>query len=385
VTRIRVARIITRLNVGGPAIQAMLLTERLDPRRFETLLIAGSVGRHEGDMMELRPALTRPPLSVPSLRREISPLADATAFARITAALRAFRPHVVHTHLSKAGLLGRIAAKLLGVPVIVHTFHGNVLDGYFDPLRTRMFLELERAVARLSTRVIAISAAQRAEIERLGIAHGDKVVEIPLGLDLTPFLDAPRGSLRAELGIGQAEPVVGIVARLVPIKRVDVLIDAASHLVRDHPDVRFVVVGEGEERERLERRAADAGVADRMRFLGWRADLPAIYADLDVVVLASDNEGTPVSILEALAARRPVVATAVGGVVDLLGANERGLLVARRDPAALAAAVARLLAHPDHAAAFAAAGRAHVYPSHDAGTLVARVSDLYTALVRAKS
>lgn len=384
-TRIRVARIITRLNVGGPAIQAMLLTERLDPRRFETLLIAGSVGRHEGDMMELRPALTRPPLSVPSLRREISPLADATAFARITAALRAFRPHVVHTHLSKAGLLGRIAAKLLGVPVIVHTFHGNVLDGYFDPLRTRMFLELERAVARLSTRVIAISAAQRAEIERLGIAHGDKVVEIPLGLDLTPFLDAPRGSLRAELGIGQAEPVVGIVARLVPIKRVDVLIDAASHLVRDHPDVRFVVVGEGEERERLERRAADAGVADRMRFLGWRADLPAIYADLDVVVLASDNEGTPVSILEALAARRPVVATAVGGVVDLLGANERGLLVARRDPAALAAAVARLLAHPDHAAAFAAAGRAHVYPSHDAGTLVARVSDLYTALVRAKS
>lgn len=377
----RVARIITRLNVGGPAIQAMLLTERLDPERFDTLLIAGAVGRAEGDMLALRPTLSRPPLSVPSLRREISPLSDLRAFVRITAALRAFRPDVVHTHLSKAGLLGRLAARLSGARAVVHTFHGNVLDGYFDPLRARLFLELERALARISDRVVAISSGQRAEIERLGIARGAKVVEIPLGFDLAPFLDPPRGILRRELGLGSEVRLVGVAARLVPIKRVDVFLRAAERIAAERSDVHFVVVGDGEERARLRTRAERAGIAERVHFLGWRSDLAAVYGDLDVVVLTSDNEGTPVSVLEALAGGRPVVATAVGGVPDVLGSDERGLLVPPRDSSAVATAIMRLLGSSSLAEGLASAGRAYVLARHDAPALVRSISDLYTELV----
>lgn len=380
--RIRIARIITRLNVGGPAIQAMLLTERLDPRRFETLLIAGRAGPAEGDMLSLRPGLSRPPLSVPELQREIAPLSDVRAFAHIAAALRTFRPHVVHTHLSKAGLLGRLAAKAAGAPAIVHTYHGNVLDGYFDPLRARVFLGLERALARISTRVVAISRGQRREIERLGIARGERIVEIPLGFDLAPFTDPPRGLLRRELALDRSVPLVGIVARLVPIKRVDVFLDAAEEVARQRPDAHFLVVGDGEEAGRLRARAERIGIAAHTHFVGWRSDLPAVYGDLDVVVLTSDSEGTPVSILEALAARRPVVATAVGGVPDVLGANERGLLVPRRDPGALGEAIVTLLGSRGRGETLAAAGRSYVLAEHGADALIDRISGLYTGLVR---
>lgn len=379
--RIRVARIITRLNVGGPAINAMILTERLDPTRFETSLISGSLGPGEGDMLRLRPGLSRPPTYIPALRRELSPLRDLRAFVGIVAALRRCRPDIVHTHLSKAGMLGRVAAKACGVRAVVHTFHGTVFDGYFGPARTRVFLAIERVLARMSTRVIAISGRQREELLRLGIARPEKIVEIPLGLDLAPYAFAERGALRRELCLGSEVPLVGIVARLVPIKRVDVFLAAAARLAERGQDAHFVIAGDGEEGARLRRQAKDLGIEDRTHFLGWRADLRAIYGDLDVVVLTSDSEGTPVSIIEALAAGRPVVATAVGGVPDVLGRSERGLLVPVGDDGAIADALGTLLSEPAMARALASAGREHVYAVHDADSLVRRISALYTELV----
>lgn len=379
--RIRVARIITRLNVGGPAIQALLLAERLDPKRYQTLLVCGLAGAREGDMLALRGNLNVVPIRVPELRREIAPLVDLRALARLVLLLRRFRPDVVHTHMAKAGLLGRLAARVAGAPVVVHTFHGNVLRGYFDTTRAHFFLHLERLMARLSTRIVAISPRQRAEVLALHIAPPEKVVELPLGLDLAPFLEARPGVLRRELGIAVDVPLVGIVARLVPIKGVDIFIDAAARLTALRPDTHFIVVGDGELREQLIGRATSLGLGERVRFLGWRADLPAIYADLDVVALTSHNEGTPVSVIEALAAGRTVVATRVGGVPDLL--EECGVLVEDGNAAGVADAIEALLADPARRLRLGEAGRRRVYPALDAATLLGNVDNLYTSLVDA--
>lgn len=379
-TRIRVARVITRLNIGGPAAQAMLLTRWLDPRRYESLLICGTAAPREGDMRQLRPE----PVSatvIPALSRRISPVSDARALVELVRLFRRHRPHIVHTHLAKAGALGRVAARLAGVPIVLHTFHGNVFRGYFDVLRTRAFIAIERVLGRLSTRVISISPRQRQELLELGIVPADRIVEIPLGLDLAPFLDSPRGRLREELGVGRATPLVGIVARLVPIKGVDMFLDAAAHIARRRSDVVFVVVGDGELREHLEARAAQLGIRDRLRLLGWRSDLPVIYGDLDVVVLTSRNEGTPVSLIEALAAGRPVVATDVGGVPDLLGrAGERGVLIDPDDSRGAADAVLALLSDLAAGEEIGQRGRLFVYPEFDIATLVRRIDRLYADL-----
>lgn len=381
-TRTRVARVITRLNVGGPAIQAVLLTELLDPDRYETLLICGNPGDAEGDMLDLRLGGAVRPHVIPELRRDISPLADLVAFIKLVTLFIRFRPQVVHTHLAKAGLLGRVAARVAGAEVVVHTFHGNVLQGYFGARTSGLFLRIERVLARLSTRVIAISPRQRRELEAMRIAPSSRIVEIPLGLDLAQFRDPPRGAFRAELGLDAGCPLVGIVARLVPVKAVDVFIAAAAEINRERPDTQFVIVGDGPLRAALTTQVVAAGLTRAVRFLGWRADLASIYADLDVVVCSSRNEGTPVSVLEALAVGSAVVASSVGGVPDVIGADERGVLVPAGDPSALARAIQALLDDGSRRAELGRSGRAWVYVQHDVGLLVSRIDGLYTSLLR---
>ncbi len=377
---LRVLRVITRLNVGGPALQAILLTERLDPELFETLLVTGEADPAEGEMLTLRPSRVRPTV-VPGLARDISMAADLMTLLRVARIMRAFRPDVVHTHMAKAGLLGRVAARLAGVPIVVHTFHGNVLRGYFGPVRSRFFLALERILARASTRIIAISPLQMAELRELGVGSERKLIEIPLGVELRPFLDPPRGRLRAELGLDTDVPLVGIVGRLVPIKRVDLFVEAMAILATKVRRIRFAIVGDGESAPSIRALVRERGLDDRSSFLGWRADLAAIYGDLDVLVITSDSEGTPVSVIEALAAARPVVGTAVGGVPDLLSGGA-GILVPPRDPRAVADAVERLIASPDRAAALGATGRARAFPAYDISTLVERIERLYLELAR---
>ena len=380
---IRIARIVTRLNVGGPATHVMLLAARLRPLGYETRLIAGRPSASEGDMQLLRPVDGVSPRIVPTLGREIRPR-DLRAFVDLVSILRSFRPLIVHTHLSKAGALGRLAARAAGVPLVVHTFHGNVLSGYFDPVRTGTFLRIERALARITDKVIAISPGQADEIARRGIARGDKVAVIPLGLDLTPFLGAVPGRLRAELDIGPDVPIVALVARLVPIKGVDLFLGAAARVLRFGRTAVFVVVGDGEERTRLEAEARARGLTTSVRFLGWRADLPKIYADADIVALTSHNEGTPVSLIEALAAGRAVVGTSVGGVPDLLDGATRGLLVPPGDEEALARAIVRLLDTPSLRASLGRAGRGYVFPELDIATLIGRMDNLYRGLLEGR-
>jgi glycosyltransferase involved in cell wall biosynthesis len=358
----------------------VLLSTRLDPDRFETLLVAGTESATEGNMIELGridapPALHR----LAPLGREISPLDDLRALRALVRIIREFRPDVVHTHLAKAGTLGRLAARIAGVRVVIHTYHGTVFSGYFGSLRSRLFLEIERAIGRVTTRLVAITPGQRRELIALRIGSETKVVDIPLGLELAPFVEGPSGEeARASLGLTDTEPVIAIVARLVPIKDVGLFLDALARL-RSSPTA--LIVGDGDERARLEARAASLGVSARCRFLGWRRDVRSVYAAADVVVLTSRNEGSPVSIIEAMAAGRAVVCTDVGGVRDVVTSGTSGLLVPYGDADALAASIDGLLDDPDRRERLGAEARRAVYPRYDVSRLVTDIANLYSSLV----
>jgi glycosyltransferase involved in cell wall biosynthesis len=382
--RVRVLRLIARLNVGGPAIHATLLTERLDPARYESLLVTGTEDPREGNYLALHGKVVARLEVLPALGREISGPRDLLALGQLVRLMRRVRPHVVHTHTAKAGTLGRLAALATGVPVVVHTYHGHVFRGYFSPAKTRLFLSIERWLAPRTSRLLTVSETVRAELLALGIGRPERTGVIPLGLDLDRFLgaEALRGQLRAELGLGAATPLVGIVARLGPIKAHEVFLDAAAALARRLPDSCFVVVGDGERREELEARAGRLGLGDRVRFLGWRRDLDRIYADVDVVALTSRNEGSPVSLIEAMAAARPVVATRVGGVPDLVEEGVTGCLVPADAPGALAESLGGLLADPERRRALGEAGKKRVYPAFSAERLVADVDRLYATLLQ---
>jgi glycosyltransferase involved in cell wall biosynthesis len=377
---VRVLRAITRLNIGGPAIHAILLTRALDDGvEFSSKLVAGSTGPREGNMLDLAAAHDVEPVTMSELGREISPLDDLIALAKMVRLVRQVKPDVVHTHMAKAGTVGRVAAKVCGVPLIVHTYHGHVFHSYFSPLKTRVFLTIERALGMASSRLIVIGDSQRAEIASYGVAPPSKLVPIRLGLELGQYMRAEqhRGQLRRELGLAEQTPLIGIVARLVPIKAHEVFFEAAAKIREVLPEARFLVLGDGERRGELETLARHLGVDAAICWWGWRRDMPRVYADLDVVVLTSHNEGSPVSLIEALAAARPVVSTAVGGVPEVVIHGETGLTVADGDSAAVATAVLKLLRDRDLARRLANAGRRHVYPRYDSSRLVDDVKTLY--------
>ncbi len=374
-------RVIARLNVGGPAIHATLLSRRLEAHGFETLLVAGAEGPHEGRYLDLHGADVRRLEVIPDLGREIHPWRDWQAYRSLVRLIRKYRPHIIHTHTAKAGMLGRLAAWRCGVPVVVHTFHGHVFHGYFGRVRTAAFVGVEQLLARRTTRLLAVSAQVRDEVLARGIGRPDQFEVLRLGFDLDRFsrAESQRGRLRQELGIAPEVPLVGIVARLVPIKAHEVFIAMAAEVARARPETVFLIIGDGELKPALTAQVARAGLADRVRFLGWRSDLDCVYADLDVVVLTSRNEGSPVALTEAMASARPVVSTMVGGVQELVG--DAGLLCPVDDAACLAASVRRLLDSPDLAADLGVRARARVIPAYSEDRLVADMAALYARLL----
>jgi glycosyltransferase involved in cell wall biosynthesis len=378
---IRVVRVIARLNIGGPAIHATLLTARLDPARFHTTLVTGSEDASEGNYLALHGREAAVEL-IPDLGREIRPLRDLRTLAALMRVIRRVRPHIVHTHTAKAGAVGRLAAALCGVPVVVHTFHGHVLRGYFSPAKTAVYRNIERGLARRTDRLLTVTDLVRDELLALGVGRPEQYITVPLGFDLAPLVHAAgrRGELRAELGVGAA-PLVGIVARLVPIKAHEIFLDAAARIRAAVPDARFLIVGDGECRQALEARVDALGLREAVRFLGWRADLDRLYADLDVVVLTSRNEGSPVALIEAMAAGVPVVSTAVGGVPDVVAHGTSGLLAPMDDAAAVAEHTVTLLRDRARALAMGGAGRSRVVATYSADRLVADIERLYDALL----
>ncbi len=385
--RIRVLRIIARLNVGGPAIHVTALTARLDPARYESWLVVGKPGPHEGDMSYLLESTGITPIVLPELGREVAPLSDTASLARLVRLMRRFKPHVVHTHTAKAGAVGRMAARLAGVPVVVHTYHGHVFQAYFSPFQSRLTIGAERFLGRLSDRLITLSARLRDDIVGFGVAPADKIAVIPLGLDLRPFTadrTRLRGRLRAPLGLAPEDCLIGIVGRLVPVKNHSMFLQAARELRGMGRNVKFAVIGDGELREQLEAEARALGLNGEVYFTGWQRDLPGVYADLDLLVNTSLNEGTPVAVIEAMAAGVPVVATSVGGVPDIVTHGRTGTLVPSGDGAALARALAERLDCPEETRSMAQAAGADVVQRFSVEQLTASLDALYQELLAAK-
>lgn len=376
--RTRVLRVFSRLNVGGPAVHVILLSAGLRDLGYDTRLVVGRESAREGNLLDLAREKNVECEQLGALGREIRPFSDLAALWSLFRIVRRFRPHVVHTHTAKAGLLGRLAARLGGAPVVVHTFHGHVLSGYFGRLRTRAFTALESLLARFTDVLVTVADDVRAELLARGVGRPERIRVVPLGLELGALAGPlPRGHLRAAGGFADGAFVVGIVGRLVPIKDVPTFLRAAALLRRDVPAARFAVVGDGEERAALERLAGELGLLGHVHFFGWRRDLPAVYGDLDLVVNASKNEGTPVALIEALAAGRPVVATAVGGTAELLGRGARGVLVPPGDPEALAAAMRAVFAGGEAQERRRCAGREYALAQHSSDRLLRDVDALY--------
>lgn len=380
---VRVLRIVARLNVGGPAHHVTLLSAELDPQRYATLLLTGRTGLGEGSFEHLAEERGVRLRHVPGLGPALRPRDDLRALIALVREVRRFRPDVVHTHTAKAGLLGRVAARLaLGRrPIVVHTYHGHVLRGYFGPGTTAVYRLLERGLGLLSTRLIGVSRSTVDDLVELGVAPRDKFVVVPVGLDLAPFLrvEPGTGTWRAELDAGPDALVLTFVGRLVPIKRVDLLIDGVGRARARGVDVSLAVVGDGELRDELQERAAPLG--DAVRFLGFRSDLTAIAAGTDLAVLSSDNEGTPVALIEAAAAGVPAIATDVGGVRDIVVDGVSGFVVPPGDVDALADAICAAAAQRPALRRMGLAARAHVADRFAAPRLTADVDALYRRLL----
>jgi glycosyltransferase involved in cell wall biosynthesis len=371
------------MNIGGPSRHVTILTARCGPE-FAGALLAGDPEGREGSMAGEAVRAGVSVIKVPHLRRSLSPFADLLAFAWLFSYFRRERPAIVATHMAKAGTLGRIAAALTGVPVIVHTFHGHVLDGYFGRLSTAFFLLVERLLSRVTTQFIAISPEIAADLERLRIGRG-KTSIVRLGLELEYLTKPEAGRLRQELAIPAGVPLVGIVGRLVPIKALDLFLEAASIVCGKHPDAHFVIVGDGELWDELHEDVDRRGLAQKVHFTGWRGDLAAVYGDLDLVVCCSKNEGTPVSLIEAGAAGRAVIGTQVGGIPDIIATGVNGLLVPSGDGTALAEAVQELITNPDRRRSMGIAGRQMVMEKHSADRMVRELKDVYLRLVERAS
>ena len=388
---VRIARIITRLNIGGPSIQAIELTTRLPERGHETLLVHGSLAEGEGDMRYLLDG--RAPgawelRQLAALQRTLAPGADLRAVVSVLGMLRQFKPDIVHTHMAKAGTVGRLAAVAYNLTLppkrrarVVHTYHGHVLEGYFSAAKTRFFIGIEQALARVTDRIVAISPRIAGElVSQHGIGRPAQYRVVPLGFDLSDFarIDADaRAAARATLDIPVGRLVVSTVGRLTAIKQHGLFLDAAR-LVRERvPHALFLIAGDGELRGELETQARAAGLTDHVRFLGWRRDLDTIYAATDVFLLTSRNEGTPVALIESMASGCAGVSTDVGGVGDVIGDTSSGRMAPFGDAAGLADATSELLLHGDTRARVGEAGRRRVLAGYGLSRLIDDIETLY--------
>lgn len=400
---LRIARIIARLNVGGPARHVTWLTQAFNDERFTSVLITGKVPPGEQDMTYFANAAGVRPVVVDEMSRAIS-WRDAIVVWRLFRLLREFGPDVVHTHTAKAGTVGRAAALLYRMTTrrrcaIVHTFHGHVFHSYYGRLATSLFLLIERCLARFTDRIIVLSPRQLEEINgtfRIGRPAQFRVV--PLGLDLASFRsDDESRDVRSELGIEHDAFVVGTVGRLTEVKDYPFFLTAAARWIEANPArahrLRFVLVGDGHLRQELEALAASLGIGERVVFAGSRSDPETFYRAFDAFVLTSRNEGTPLTMLEAMASRLPVLSTRVGGVPDLVGECgsvrdgvsicERGLLIESGDAAAFANAISMLLDDPAMRRSHAAAGCDFVQAHHGKDRLLRDLARLYDELAGA--
>jgi glycosyltransferase involved in cell wall biosynthesis len=414
----KIVRVIARLNVGGPAKHVVWLTQSLQSTQYETLLVAGTVPPGEDDMGYFASEMGVSPVFVPEMSREISPK-DAITIWKLYQLFVRERPDIVHTHTAKAGTVGRIAglmyrwltpAALMGRPracLFVHTYHGHIFHSYYGPLKTRIFLLIEKALGRLITdRIVVVSEQQRREIsQQFHVGRASQFSVIPLGLDTSVFSNWQERAqtFREELGLGTDDILVGIVGRLTEIKNHELFLRAAAEFKAKFPTqvggskVRFIIVGDGSLRKALEQQTASLGLEEEVIFTGSRRDLQNVYPAFDIVALTSRNEGTPLTLIEAMANARPVISTAVGGVVDLLGEPtqqkagesfvvcQRGISVPPEDATAFAAGLAKLAGDVTLRRETGERGLQFVANNYSKERLIKDITGLYDDLLAGKS
>jgi len=386
---VKVLRVIARLNMGGPALHVAYLTAGLAERGYDTTLVAGTLARGEDSMAFVAEGLGVEVVRIDELGRDIAPIRDALSVLKLARVIRRERPQILHTHTAKAGAVGRLAALLAGdarPPIVVHTFHGHVLRGYFDPVRSAGFRLLERWLARSTTALVAVSPQVRDDLVALGVAPREKFAVVRLGIELDERVDPSangRGETRRLLGIAPDRFVVGWIGRMTGVKRTDDVLLAFRRLRERGVDAALCMVGDGPDRDHVERRAHDLGVMRDTFFLGYQESVAPFFSAFDVLVLPSVNEGTPVTAIEALAGGRPVVATRVGGVPDVVRDGVDGFLVEAGATDDLADRLARLAADPELRERMGAAGRERVLARYAVDRLVDDVDLLYRSLLEA--
>lgn len=338
--KIKILRIINRFNLGGPTYNAAYLTKYLSDD-FETLLVGGEKYEEEESSEFILDELGIKPIIIPEMQRSINRKNDTIAYRKIKEIIKEFKPDIVHTHASKAGTLGRLAAKKMDVPVIIHTFHGHVFHSYFGKTKTKFYKNIERYLAKKSTKIIAISDIQKNE---LAIDHKickpEKIEVIPLGFDLSRFqenVEEKRKSFREKYKVLDDEIAIGIIGRLVPIKNHQFFIEVVSNVLKSTTKkVRFFIIGDGEEKQNLKDLCTqkkldfveweEAKKTALITFTSWVKNIDWANAGLDIITLTSLNEGTPVSLIEAQASNKPIVATNCGGVKNVTKEGETALI-----------------------------------------------------------
>ncbi|MBW6486205.1 MAG: glycosyltransferase family 4 protein [Syntrophobacterales bacterium] len=385
--KIKVIHIITRFDKGGSAENTFLTVCGLDKERYQVALVTGTLsGTNSNDPENIAIAANIAELKangvrlifVPSLVRELNPVADLRAFLSLCKIIRREKPDIVHTHTSKAGMLGRWAARLCRVPAVIHTPHGHVFWGYFNPAKTRLFIMLERWTARITDALIMLTPQELQDHLGWGIAPREKFTVIHSGVNLKKFSSAQSRSdrKRAISEVPENMVVIGTVGRLTAIKGQDVLIRAFAELKQAGEDVFLVLLGEGERRGELEEMARHLQISDSVMFLGWRPEVAAVMASFDIFCLPSLNEGMGKVIVEAMAMGLPVVASNVGGIKDLVRKGENGLLVPPGDATALAKALSLLCSAPQERRRMGDAGRL-LAPSYSSEAMIKKVDRLY--------
>ena len=405
--RVRIFRIIDRLNIGGPAKHVTWLTAGLNPLGFETTLLAGIVSEDEGDMSYFVRNAGIEPVIVAEMSRELIPR-DLVVILKLLREMWRLKPRIVHTHKAKAGAVGRVAvmlyrwltpSTLLLRPRqcrVVHTYHGHIFHSYYGKAKTWFFLFIERMLARFCTdRIVTISPRQRDEINgRFGVGRLEQFVVIPLGIDFEEAGPREPGRLRREMGLHHGEPIVGIVGRLCEVKNHGMFIAAAAWLKGEGSDARFAIIGDGHLRDGLERHARELAVANQIVFTGFRDDVASLYPDLDVVALTSLNEGTPLTLIEAMSNGCAVVSTEVGGVVDLMGAKretagdlngftiwDHGITTPSRNLEAFTNALKYLIERPGLRREMGDRGREFIRSHYSKERLIADIERLYRELL----
>ena len=394
----RILRIMNRLAVGGPILNATYLTKYLAPD-FETLLVVGEKEDHEQSADFITQKLGLEYKTIPAMGRSIKPAADYKAYKELKSLIRNFKPDIVHTHAAKPGALGRLAAAATGVPVVVHTFHGHVFHSYFSPAKTQFYIRTERFLGKRSDAIIAISEQQKKElVEEFRIAPENKFHVIPLGFDLDKFRteqEEKRISFRKELALADDEIAIGIIGRLVPIKNHSLFLRAIRYVMDSSSQkIKAIIIGDGETRQQLEQTCRELNVKysslpdtdtdSPVIFTSWRSDVDRIYAGLDIVCLTSLNEGTPVSLIEAQAADKPVVSTRVGGIGDIVVENSTALLSDIHDEEQFCKNLLRLVNDGELRKKMGEDSHHHVLEKFSYQRLVRDVSKLYHDLLTKK-